>query len=506
MKTVNLKSLIEIYTINGNINIPSAYMNYLGSRDYGLKIKDKELNPLKSLIITLENADPNLTLKDLNGFYISYEIPQIGKEFDLLRISDSQVLNIEYKREVEDNNEIKKQLFRNKYYLKFLNRDIKLFTYIENDKIVYTLNEHNELVQTEYEKLIEIIRTQCDDDKNFFEGNLNELFEPSNYLISPFTKATEFINGEYFLTQEQEEMEKNLEKEIAKGGKRFFITGEAGSGKTLLTYHIARKFMKERHEIGIIHCANLNAGHEELKENFGWNIQPMKYWKNLFKGQSPEIIIMDEIQRVHEKQFWEMYKTYIKESDVILIMSGDEKQTLSDHEGKILPSLTTSEKVKKFKLNSKIRTNKALSNFIKVMLDLGKKQTLPVSNQNIDIIYFETITEADNYISTKDSHSYISYTPSRYYDNKYADSAYKNPRKIGNSHAVIGQEFDNVIVVLGEHFYYDRNNLKAHKMSGIRYSTFKMFFQQITRAINKLEIVVVNNIEVFNKLIEIFEP
>lgn len=504
MKTINLKSLLEIYDKNGSINIPPAFMNYLGSKDYGLKIKNKELNPLKSLLTTLEKIDPSLTLKNLNSFYIGYEIPQIGKEFDLLRICGSTVLNIEYKREAVDKDKVKKQALRNHYYLKFLDKEIKLFIYIEKEDTIYTLNERQELIQADYQELIQIIKNQCSSDEKFYEVNLNELFDPCNYLISPFRKTAEFIRGEYFLTQEQEEIEKSLISEAESGGKYFFLTGEAGSGKTLLTYHIAKKYMEEGQKVGLIHCGILNAGHNELKEQFRWNIQPIKYWGNLFNDQCPAILIIDEIQRINYKQFWEMYNSYIKTSDTVLIMSGDEKQTLSEDEGKIIDSLT-SEKVKKFKLNSKIRTNKELSNFIKIMLDLGKKQTLKVSNQNIDIIYFDTIVEADNYISTRDSHCYISYTPSRYYDNKYADSAYNNPRRIGTSHAVIGQEFENVIVVLGEHFYYDGNKLKAHKMAGIPYSTPKMFFQQITRAINKLEIVVVNNMDVFNKLMGIFE-
>lgn len=57
---------------------------------------------------------------------------------------------------------------------------------------------------------------------------------------------------------------------------------------------------------------------------------------------------------------------------------------------------------------------------------------------------------------------------------------------------------------MGEQFYYDGNKLKDKDLDGIPYATGKMFFQQITRAINKLEIVVVNNSVVFNKLIEIF--
>ncbi len=43
-----------------------------------------------------------------------------------------------------------------------------------------------------------------------------------------------------------------------------------------------------------------------------------------------------------------------------------------------------------------------------------------------------------------------------------------------------------------------------NKITHNPYSVLKMFFQQITRAINKLEIVVIENIELYNKIMDIF--
>ena len=81
-----------------------------------------------------------------------------------------------------------------------------------------------------------------------------------------------------------------------------------------------------------------------------------------------------------------------------------------------------------------------------------------------------------------------------------------NFSEIGNSHQVVGQEFENVITILDNHFYYSEDGiLQAYKILYNPYSTLKMFFQQITRAINKLEIVVIENIELYNKIMQIFE-
>ena len=68
----------------------------------------------------------------------------------------------------------------------------------------------------------------------------DKLFVPSNYLISPFNNTQRFIRDEYFLN--------------------------AGTGKTLLMYDIAKTIQNEGKSPIVIHCGKLNAGHERLKK------------------------------------------------------------------------------------------------------------------------------------------------------------------------------------------------------------------------------------------------
>ena len=117
----------------------------------------------------------------------------------------------------------------------------------------------------------------------FYSGDLNEKFNPSNYLISPFSKTEEFINDEYFLTQRQEELEKSIYADIEQGINYIILSGDAGSGKTLLTYHIAKKYINDGKNVGLIHCAKLNSGHIKLKNDYHWNIEAIKDWKYLFQ-------------------------------------------------------------------------------------------------------------------------------------------------------------------------------------------------------------------------------
>ena len=65
-----------------------------------------------------------------DGFFVSYSILQIGKEFDLLRFGDDYILNIEIKSELKiahKEQKILNQMRRNQYYLQFLNKPILIF-------------------------------------------------------------------------------------------------------------------------------------------------------------------------------------------------------------------------------------------------------------------------------------------------------------------------------------------------------------------------------------------
>ena len=68
-----------------------------------------------------------------DGYYIGYSINQISKEFDLLRLSDDMVVNIELKQELslsddEKIQKILKQQSKNYYYLKALQRNIFIYS------------------------------------------------------------------------------------------------------------------------------------------------------------------------------------------------------------------------------------------------------------------------------------------------------------------------------------------------------------------------------------------
>ena len=49
-------------------------------------------------------------------FFYSFQIPRLGKEFDLLQIKEEQILNLELKSGQVSDEAIRKQLIQNRYY------------------------------------------------------------------------------------------------------------------------------------------------------------------------------------------------------------------------------------------------------------------------------------------------------------------------------------------------------------------------------------------------------
>ncbi len=71
-------------------------------------LKEHEFEDLNKLCEILKNA-AMLAPHIFENYYINYEIAQIGKEFDILRIGENSVVNIELKSQ-KDESKILKQL------------------------------------------------------------------------------------------------------------------------------------------------------------------------------------------------------------------------------------------------------------------------------------------------------------------------------------------------------------------------------------------------------------
>ncbi|WP_176519477.1 hypothetical protein [Bacillus pseudomycoides] len=98
---------------------------------------------------------------------------------------------------------------------------------------------------------------------------------------------------------------------------------------------------------------------------------------------------------------------------------------------------------------------------------------------------------------SNDLRTYSIHLPRLPYDN-YQSAADEN------THNVVVQEYDNVVAILDQYFFYDENgklNTRAYY-----YDATKMLFQMVTRIRKKLNIIIIINQVVLKKYLEISHP
>ena len=237
-------------------------------------LKPREIVNLESLCSTLRQH--GCTMSDFDGYFVGFKIDQIGKEFDLLRFGSNYSINIEIKDELDPltkEDKILKQLRKNHYYLKSLGRDLRMFTYVENDGFYEYLLDSDSIEKTTTSAVASCIRSNRVD----YSIDPSKEFIPSNYLVSPFNSTSRFLNGEYFLTSAQQQIKNDIFSEIEDTPFMYFtISANAGTGKTLLMYDIAKDMIQQDKNIIIIHCGMLNGGHATLRDDHHWNILPIR--------------------------------------------------------------------------------------------------------------------------------------------------------------------------------------------------------------------------------------
>lgn len=435
-----------------------------------------------------------------NKFYVSYKIPQISKEFDLLQFREKSIVNIELKRESTEEI-ILEQLIKNRYYLSFLGKEVFNFSFIENTKKLYILNNKNKLEEVNFSFLIKLLYSE----KVIDIDNIDKLFDPTNYLVSPFNTTDKFIESKYFLTNHQEEFKEKILKELDDNKKAIFlaITGSAGTGKTLLTYDIAKTLIGNGKTVLVIHCGYLNEGQNKLMSKHNWEITPIKNYSK-YELEKYDLIIIDEAQRIYPYQLEDIIDK-ITNSKGKCLFSYDKVQTLASWEDKrnIVEKINKILTKPEFRLTEKIRTNKDIASFIKRLFD-RKRNDIIISNKNaIEVTYFEHSDLAKEYMKvlSEENWKIIRFTPSLFNTENHKKYALAGTE---TSHEIIGQEFDNVVVVIDNYFSYNKEG-KLQYYSKSYYHPKKMLFQNLTRARKKLHLIIIRNEEVLNRCLDIIK-
>lgn len=276
----------------------------------------------------------------------------------------------------------------------------------------------------------------------------------------------------------------------------------------------------------------------------GFHIYPVKETSNILENANNfDYIFFDEGQRLRgtfedSKTQWGKLKETIENSKTIFVISMDSKQILgpkesSERSEKLYNVIKVYKYGNVFSLKDKFRSNKEMSDAIKLILKHPTELSNKVRNKNhnIQLKFFDKRKDANNYLEKKKKESDLyksgetNCNPSNIWEVlTYTKSSTRYQRKaegldqlksIGeNSHAVIGQEFDNVILPMDGNFSYTTKTIenKGEKLvfnyldnTKSYYPLDKMFYQNITRTREKLQLVIIENFDLFEKLSKLFD-
>ncbi len=466
-----------------------TYYNGIGLAQHGMR--PAEMDDIDILMADMHAC--GACGEDFDNWFVGYSIPQIGKEFDLLRFGADSVIDLEIKR-TGTLQKIERQLRRNSYYISFLKHKRKLlFCYVCASKKIYRWNGDG-IEECSLDILIEAI-----DRQGYCEiPDIDSLFNPADYLVSPFNSTAEFVQRRYFLTKQQEEIKDKIMKAIDKGRTRYHaVTGKPGTGKTLLVYDMVNDLIDRGRKVLIIHCAKLNQGQLELINDHNWDIIRAKDHTTR-RLTEYDVIVVDEAQRIYPNQLKAILDS-IKKSSTACIFSFDAQQCLSNREisydnaGHIVQLCGDNVHT----LTEKIRTNHEVAEFLSCLLDRNRHPSLK-HYPNISISYCDNDRDAKSRLAMLRDRGWTVpvYTPSQFNSFRYESYCIRSQ----SAHEVIGQEFDDIVVVIDSDFLYDDNGILCTNVTydDRIYSKAKMFYQIISRTRRRLHILFINNRPVFH--------
>lgn len=487
---------VSVYAITRQQNMEQLQKleRQLSGREHFLRLREWELDSMRALVKQLE-----LHMQKVSAlrFFYSFQIPRLGKEFDLIQIKDEHIVNIELKSGAVSDEMIKKQLIQNRYYLSVLTRPIYSYTYISSENRLVRLTNHDHIVEADWESLCDILGRDSRD----YQGDIEELFKAEYYLISPLTDPVKFLNKEYFLTSQQRDIRRQILRKIrAEHSGYFLFTGLPGTGKTLLLYDIAMG-LSDRRKVCMIHCSEAGKKWEILHERLHRidflsdsrllddGIDVIHDGKDIFAEYSAVLVDEAHLLSVEKLRF-----ILSCAGDRPVIFSSDSEDMISPYEldrGNLhviegLPGIQI------FRLTNRIRTNAELSSFIQNIMHIPAGRRLK-EYPHIEVVYANDDGEAANLLDD--------YRARGYWYKADGGNSY------GSRNAEPSGGVDSLVVVMDDHYYYDEEGYLRSLEAKDRANVFNVrsLFHYLNQAKEILAIVVKGNPDVYAGLMNVLQ-
>lgn len=472
----------------------------MSGRENMLPVRDWEVNGLRLLsdkMYQTENSTSGMC------FFYSFQIPKLGKEFDLLRISDEVVVNIELKSGNVSDDEIKRQLQLNRHYLTALGKTVRSYTYVSNDDRLLRLTNSGYLIETEYSQLCEDLCAQ----KNCYEDDIEDLFKEEEYLISPLTDPDRFLRGDYFLTSQQKDIRKQILKKIASDPISVQgFTGLPGTGKTLLLYDLAMT-LSESDRVVVLHYGSYPKELLLLDERLhridfvlcGTTEGPTNEAEYSRCMDGYNAVLIDEAHRMKRSDYTAVLNAAALHN-IPVIASYDCEDSICPEErpGSIDQWLDEQDKHIEYRLTNRIRTNSELSSYVQCLMFYR-----PFSHrkefESVSVAYANDYEEAAVIIEDFKKQNYV------FIYDRNLEGTDRNLKACTedifsiDSETATCREFSKVLMVCDSNFFYDDKGYLRSSVSG----SVRKLFHGLSRAKHKLCLVIVNNPELFELLLKV---
>ena len=416
-------------------------------------------------------------ISNLDGFFFSYTIAHISKEFDLLKISGDGrcILNIELKSEAIDEKRISKQLSQNRYYLTHISTTIYSFTYVMETNTLYNLNDRGYMHVCEMGELADILCKPAFSE--YVEKDLDQLFRAADYLISPVDAPDKFLQGSYFLTEQRDPP------------PLITVSGSTGTGKTLLLFDLAMELSRKK-KVLILLGGKLQEGHRILDERL------KKVWirsaEDFDTDEDWSYILVDEGNRISADALKKL-SAYAGSENVPCIIAYDPRR-LKGSDGNSEELLERIEELDPIRLEftGNIRINRPVYAFLRTLFN-RKEKSPGVNFSCIDVLYAENMESAA---------AILDY---------YVEKGYHKIQLPGSGNGIteglaeediVGLEIDRTAIILDERFYYDDDNrLQAGGEQGE--DALTVLYEGISRTREKLCLLVEGNEELLSQVMSI---
>ncbi len=494
MRPINIYALTRV----ADMQFVSRLERQMSGRSGFLKIRKWEMEGLRAFCGKLCGFMPDAAEYD---FYYSFVLPKLGKEFDLLRIYDDCVINIELKSGNVTDEVIRRQLEQNKAYLAMLGLNMYFFTYVSGSDRLVRLTHSGRLVDASWDELRSVLEKNVE----CYQGDIEDFFKEDRYLISPLTDPEKFLRKEYFLTSQQRDIKKQIVRRIRQAPEEGVIappqgfTGFPGTGKTILLYDIAMELSKKE-PVCIFHLGSYMQELAHLDRRL--KRIDFYYGREAFETEirtEYRAILVDEGHNMDNLMLEKLMDLSVKWNAPIVISYDREDALSSEEQGECGSLLVEAMKdFKGYRLTNRIRLNTELSGFIRAVMHYGfgeRRRSYP----SVSIAYASDESEATTLLGIYAKAGYEFIRDTSLEDFGYAGS------QVSISEAE-GREYPKVVMLMDESFYYDEKSYLRHGNNAEDTQAVRNLFRGLSRAKEKVAVVIKGNEPVFGRLMSMLQP